>query len=77
MRNFKFYRYDCISACNAGFWRGLSNADGSGGLYGVFSGEARNKAMAVFGLVVIVAPILGPVMGGYITENWSWPYIFL
>lgn len=41
-----------------------------------FSGEARNKAMAIFGLVVIVAPILGPVMGGWITENWSWPYIF-
>lgn len=41
-----------------------------------FTGEARNKAMAVFGLVVIVAPILGPVMGGWITENWSWPYIF-
>ena len=41
-----------------------------------FTGEARNKAMAVFGLVVIVAPIFGPVLGGYITENWSWPYIF-
>lgn len=41
-----------------------------------FKGEERNKAMAVFGLVVVVAPILGPVMGGYITENWSWPYIF-
>ncbi len=41
-----------------------------------FKGEARNKAMAVFGLVVVVAPILGPVMGGWITENWSWPYIF-
>lgn len=41
-----------------------------------FTGEARNKAMAVFGLVVIVAPILGPVMGGWITENWSWPFIF-
>ena len=41
-----------------------------------FTGEARNKAMAVFGLVVIVAPILGPIMGGWITENWSWPYIF-
>lgn len=41
-----------------------------------FTGEARNKAMAVFGLVVVVAPILGPVMGGWITENWSWPYIF-
>lgn len=42
-----------------------------------FTGEARNKAMAVFGLVVVVAPILGPVLGGWITENWSWPYIFL
>lgn len=41
-----------------------------------FKGEARNKAMAVFGLVVVVAPILGPVLGGWITENWSWPYIF-
>ena len=41
-----------------------------------FSGEARNKAMAVFGMVVVVAPILGPVLGGWLTENWSWPYIF-
>lgn len=41
-----------------------------------FSGEDRNKAMAVFGIVVVVAPILGPVLGGWITENWSWPYIF-
>ena len=41
-----------------------------------FKGEARNKAMAVFGLVVVVAPIFGPVLGGWITENWSWPYIF-
>ena len=41
-----------------------------------FTGEGRIKAMAVFGLVVIVAPILGPVMGGWISENWSWPYIF-
>lgn len=41
-----------------------------------FTGEERNKAMAVFGLVVIFAPILGPVIGGWITDNWSWPYIF-
>lgn len=41
-----------------------------------FHGEARNKAMAIFGLVVVVAPILGPILGGWITENWSWPYIF-
>lgn len=41
-----------------------------------FKGEERNKAMAAFGIVVVVAPILGPVLGGWITENWSWPYIF-
>lgn len=41
-----------------------------------FKGEDLNKAMAIFGLAVIIAPILGPVMGGWITENWSWPYIF-
>ena len=41
-----------------------------------FTGEARNKAMAFFGLVVIVAPIIGPALGGWITDNWSWPYIF-
>lgn len=41
-----------------------------------FSGENRNRAMAVFGMVVVVAPILGPIVGGWITENWSWPYIF-
>lgn len=41
-----------------------------------FKGEDLNKAMAFFGLVVIFAPILGPVLGGWITENWSWPWIF-
>ena len=41
-----------------------------------FKPEDRGKAMAVFGLVVVVAPIIGPVIGGWITENWSWPYIY-
>ncbi|MBR1681569.1 DHA2 family efflux MFS transporter permease subunit [bacterium] len=38
--------------------------------------EERGKAMATFGLVVIVAPIIGPVLGGWITDNWNWPWIF-
>lgn len=41
-----------------------------------FPPEKRGQAMAVFGLVIVVAPILGPVLGGWITENWSWPWIF-
>ena len=41
-----------------------------------FKGKDLTTAITIFGLVVIVAPIFGPVLGGYITENWSWPYIF-
>lgn len=41
-----------------------------------FPPEERSTAMASFGLVVVVAPIIGPVLGGWITDNWSWPWIF-
>lgn len=41
-----------------------------------FEPRERGQAMAVFGLVVIVAPIVGPVLGGWITDNYSWPWIF-
>ena len=41
-----------------------------------FPPEKRGNAMAVFGLVIIIAPIIGPVIGGWITDNWSWPWIF-
>ena len=38
--------------------------------------EKRAQSMALFGLVVVIAPIIGPVLGGWITTNWSWPYIY-
>lgn len=41
-----------------------------------FPKELRARAMAVFGMGIIIAPILGPVMGGWITDNWTWPWIF-
>lgn len=41
-----------------------------------FKPSERGKAMAMFGLVIVIAPIIGPVIGGWITENWSWPYIY-
>lgn len=41
-----------------------------------FPKEERAKAMALFGMCVIIAPILGPVIGGWITDNWSWPWIY-
>ena len=41
-----------------------------------FKGDELNRAGALFGMVVIIAPILGPVLGGWITENWSWHWIY-
>lgn len=38
--------------------------------------EKRAQSMALFGLVVVIAPIIGPVIGGWITINWSWPFIY-
>lgn len=38
--------------------------------------EKRAQSMALFGMVVVIAPIIGPVLGGWITSNWSWPFIY-
>ena len=42
-----------------------------------FPKEKRGQAMAVFAMGVVVAPILGPTLGGWITDNYSWRWIFL
>ena len=42
-----------------------------------FPKEKRGMAMAVFALGVVVAPIIGPTLGGWITDNYSWHWIFL
>jgi len=41
-----------------------------------FPPEKRGSAMAIFGLGVVVAPIIGPTLGGWITDNYSWRWIF-
>lgn len=38
--------------------------------------EKRGMAMAVFGMGVVVAPIVGPTLGGWITDNYSWRWMF-
>ncbi len=38
--------------------------------------DKRGMAQAIYGLGVIVGPTLGPPLGGYIVDNFSWPYIF-
>jgi DHA2 family multidrug resistance protein len=41
-----------------------------------FPPEKRAQAFALYGVAVIVAPTLGPALGGYITDTWSWNWIF-
>jgi DHA2 family multidrug resistance protein len=41
-----------------------------------FSPARRGTAMAAFSMGVIVAPILGPTLGGWITDNYSWRWVF-
>ncbi|MBV8660417.1 MAG: DHA2 family efflux MFS transporter permease subunit [Burkholderiales bacterium] len=38
--------------------------------------QKRGMAMALWAMTVVVAPIFGPLLGGYITDNMSWPWIF-
>lgn len=41
-----------------------------------FPPHDRGKAMAFWGLGIVVAPILGPVLGGWLTDNYSWRWVF-
>ena len=45
-------------------------------LVDTFPPEKRNMAMAFYGMTVVAAPALGPTLGGLITDNWSWRWIF-
>ena len=38
--------------------------------------EKRSMSQAIYGLGVIIGPTLGPPLGGYIVDHFSWPYIF-
>jgi DHA2 family multidrug resistance protein len=41
-----------------------------------FPKEEHGKAMALFGIGVVFGPIIGPTLGGWITDNWGWPWVF-
>ncbi len=43
----------------------------------IFPPEKRGMAFSVYGLSVVFAPAIGPALGGWITDNYSWHWIFL
>jgi MFS transporter, DHA2 family, multidrug resistance protein len=45
-------------------------------LFAIYPRERQGFAMAMFGIGVMIGPVLGPVLGGWLTENYSWRYVF-
>ncbi|AOW11401.1 hypothetical protein EM308_13910 [Flavobacterium gilvum] len=65
------------------FWRFIQGIGGGGLLstaqsiiLGAFPPKEQATGQAIFGLGVILGPTFGPVMGGFITDNFSWHWIF-
>jgi len=65
------------------FFRILQGAGGGGLqpseqaiLADTFPAAKRGMAFAIYGMAVVVAPALGPTIGGWITDNYSWRWIF-
>ncbi len=45
-------------------------------MIGTYPPQHRGMALAILSMVTVVAPIAGPILGGWITDNYSWPWIF-
>ncbi len=65
------------------FFRVLQGAGGGGLapseqaiLADTFTPKQRGQAFALYGLAVVVAPAIGPTLGGWITDNYDWRWIF-
>jgi DHA2 family multidrug resistance protein len=83
---FTFSSFMCGSAWSLNslvFFRILQGI-GGGGLVPIsqsillesFPREKHGTAMAIFGMGAMLGPIVGPLLGGWITDNWSWRWIF-
>ncbi|USI72521.1 DHA2 family efflux MFS transporter permease subunit [Sphingomonas morindae] len=46
-------------------------------LLGIFPPHKRGTALSIWSMTTLVAPVMGPVLGGYISDNYHWGWIFL
>ncbi len=46
-------------------------------LMSIFPASKRGLALAIWSMTTLIAPVMGPLLGGYISDNYAWPWIFL
>src|SRR5579885_1111977 len=83
---FTFASFMCGASHSLGalvFWRIVQGIGGGAlmtvsqaVLFEAFPPEEAGTAMALFGLGVMVGPTIGPTLGGWLTDNYGWPWIF-
>src|ERR1700749_1218271 len=83
---FAFFSFMCGQASNIWVLVAFRFLQGMGGgallsvsqaiVFELFPKEKQNVASALFGIGVFIGPTIGPTLGGYITEYYSWPWIF-
>ncbi|HEU4679286.1 MAG TPA: DHA2 family efflux MFS transporter permease subunit, partial [Terrimicrobiaceae bacterium] len=76
----------CGMATNLGFLIGARVLQGLAGgglqpssqgvLLDAFPAEKQGSAMTLFGIAALLAPVVGPTLGGFITDNYGWRWIF-
>jgi MFS transporter, DHA2 family, multidrug resistance protein len=83
---FAFFSFMCGQATNIWMLVAFRFLQGLGGgallsvsqaiVFELFPKEKQNVASALFGIGVFIGPTIGPTLGGFITEYYSWPWIF-
>lgn len=65
------------------FWRFVQGVGGGallsvsqGILFDAFDPAEKGKASGMFGMGIVIGPTIGPILGGYIVDNYAWPLIF-
>jgi len=66
--------FSCFEFCKV--HSGEAAADGASHSGDTFPPEKRGLAFALYGVTAICAPAIGPTLGGWITDNYSWRWIF-
>jgi DHA2 family multidrug resistance protein len=83
---FAFFSFMCGQATNIWVLVAFRFLQGLGGgallsvsqaiVFELFPKEKQNIASALFGIGIFIGPTIGPTLGGFITEYYSWPWIF-